>query len=93
VERRTCEGFSRSRSCETPGIFKKRRSDSMGTLSTHPDRLLAELANTFDLTVDKAPGDHTFDIHTRYVHYSPTGVRLSSEDLTLRIRCGATTSP
>src|SRR5579859_1667753 len=62
----------------------------MGTLSTNPDRLLAELANTFDLAVAKAPGDHTFDIHTRYGHYSPTGVRLSSEDLTLRIRCGAT---
>ena len=55
-----------------------------------PDRLLAELTGTFDLAVDKPQGDHTFDIHSWYGHYSPTGVRLSSEDLTIRIRCGAT---
>jgi len=58
--------------------------------STTPDRLLAALTGTFDLAVDKGRGEHTFDIDTRYGHYSPSGVRLASEDLTLRIRCGAT---
>lgn len=62
----------------------------MAVSLTQSDRLMAELARPFDLAIARATEAHTFQIQTRYGHFSSAGKKLESHEYTLRLSCGAT---